>query len=64
MKSDKELAEQLDADKRIRSHGYKKKTCPYCNGIGIDQSPRRNYVGTRCYPCGGKGYTWEAPLMC
>lgn len=36
MKSDKELADQLDAEDRLRSRGYEKKTCEKCNGTNED----------------------------
>ncbi len=56
-KSDKELADELDAKKRLKDHGYRQRVCSSCNGAS---SPQTYF----CVNCGGKGYTWEAPLMC
>jgi DnaJ-class molecular chaperone len=60
MKTDKELADDLDAKKRLEGHGYTQKKCPQCRGTGF--IPKSN-GGYHCYSCEGKGYTWEAPFM-
>lgn len=59
-KSDKELADQLDAKKRLRDHGYTQKTCQKCRGTGMMLHGPGNH---HCYSCEGRGYTWEAPFM-
>lgn len=55
-KSDKELADELDARDRLTNRGYKQATCPKCNGYGACGS-------VQCWKCEGKGYYWEPPLM-
>jgi hypothetical protein len=54
--TDKEIADQLDAEDRLINRGCKKKICDYCYGSGW----RLRY---ECWKCHGKGYTWEWPLM-
>lgn len=53
----KELADELDARDRLRQRGYDWKSCKHCHGIGRDAR------GAPCFPCGGKGGTWMAPMM-
>lgn len=53
-KTDKELADEVDAQKRLEKNGYRRVTCKSCNGVSLRYCPA----------CGGKGYHWEAPLMC
>lgn len=48
--SDKELADRLDAEDRLKARGLEKKRCTHCNGL----APLKG-----CIPCGNKGYTWE-----
>lgn len=55
-KTDKELADELDAKDRLIARGYKRQTCAKCNGFG-------QFGSIQCWRCEGKGYTWEAPLM-
>lgn len=50
--SDKELADRLDAEDRLKARGMQKKTCEHCKGTGPISG---------CIPCGGKGYHWENP---
>lgn len=52
MKTDKELADELDARKRLERHGLRMVDCPHC-------SIRDRVEGRHCPACGGKGYTWE-----
>lgn len=56
MKTDKELADELDARKRIERHGYTRVPCsnPKCT---------EHRIQGYCYCCGNKGYTWKAPMM-
>jgi DnaJ-class molecular chaperone len=61
MNTDKELADELDARKRLAGHGFKQCACAKCKGTGVnlerkDMSP--------CFYCGGNGYTWESPIIC
>lgn len=56
MKSDKELADELDARDRLEARGYKRETCPKCKGFG-------QFGSIQCWQCEGKGYCWQAPLM-
>lgn len=56
-KSDKELADELDARERLENRGYKKVACEKCGGIGWSTP------NDPCLRCGGKGYHWQAPLM-
>lgn len=55
-KTDKELADEVDARKRLEKNGYRRVTCKSCNGFKGDDG--------YCMACGGKGYHWESPLMC
>lgn len=57
MKSDKELADELDAQDRLVSRGYKRETCDRCEGIG------QAYPDICCPRCEGRGYNWLPPLM-
>jgi DnaJ-class molecular chaperone len=54
--SDKELADKVDARKRLEKHGYRRVTCEKCRGTGG--------IEHHCFSCGGKGYRWEAPAIC
>lgn len=60
MPKDKELADQLDAEDRLRNRGYEKVTCPRCGGGygGVGQIQ----PDIICWKCEGKGYLWEAPI--
>lgn len=54
-KTDKELADEVDARERLKARGYEQKRCPVCS---------KDYrLRDFCSRCGGKGYVWEAPLM-
>ena len=57
--TDKELADRLDAEKRIRNHDGTWKSCPDCNGLGFN--PHSNM--SQCWTCQGRGGLWEFPLM-
>jgi uncharacterized paraquat-inducible protein A len=54
--SDKELADKLDAQDRLRARGYEKVACEKCDGLGLEG------FDIACSRCGGKGYHWRAPL--
>lgn len=56
-KTDKELADELDAQSRLKRKGYRQRPCVNLN------CAKDRIRGMRCLTCGGKGYTWEAPLM-
>lgn len=56
MKTDKELADELDAQERLETRGYVRETCPKCNGY-------QQFGSVMCWQCEGKGYIWRAPLM-
>jgi hypothetical protein len=56
-KSDKELADELDAKDRLRNRGYEQVTCEKCGGLGMEG------FDIACSCCEGKGYHWRAPLM-
>lgn len=58
--TDKELADRLDAEKRIRNHGGTWKTCPRCKGAGYD-FPHSGMLP--CFVCNGRGGEWEFPMM-
>lgn len=55
--SDEEFLRQVEAKEKLKSKGFKQKSCSDCKGTGIIHGGR-----TKCYKCDGKGYTWEAPL--
>jgi hypothetical protein len=54
MKTDKELADELDAKKRLQDHGYRQSNCP---------NSKCFQLGNMCPQCGGKGYIWENTEM-
>ena len=58
MKTDKGLADDLDAQERLENRGYQRKTCPNCDGVG--RLGRLMFVP--CPYCEGRGYTWQAPM--
>lgn len=58
--SDKELADQLDAEDRLLNRGYKKRRCSACDGVGIIIEAGR--VSPTCGSCDGRGVYWESPL--
>lgn len=67
MSIEKELADKLDAQERLERRGYKRKRCPHCMGqgfVGKDQydQDRSTPLMRLCHSCGGKGFTWEAPI--
>lgn len=53
-KTDKELADEIDARKRLKERGYRRKPCRCLLYLP--------YATESCPLCHGKGYTWEAPL--
>lgn len=55
--SDKELADKLDAEDRLRARGYRKVPCRICKGMGAVR--RGAYPEYPCHHCDNKGYTWE-----
>lgn len=55
MKTDKQLADEIEARKILEKMGYRKIKCKSCNG---------GNVLAYCFLCEGKGYRWEAPLTC
>lgn len=57
-KTDKELLDAIETRKRLESYGYKRRCCRVCWGSGIAHEIWR----VHCKTCGGKGYTWEAPM--
>jgi DnaJ-class molecular chaperone len=58
--SDVELANQLDAEDRLRNRGYTKTECPSCRGAGWGRNPWNRNIP--CSMCDGRGYFWQAPL--
>jgi DnaJ-class molecular chaperone len=56
MKSDKELADELDAQDRLRNRGYEQVACEKCGGLGFEG------FDIACSKCEGKGYYWQAPI--
>jgi len=63
MKTDKELADEIDAADRLLKHGYTRKQCPHCKGVGQQCDERLPFPSLgKCYPCDGKGFKWEAPI--
>lgn len=56
-KSDKELADELDARDRLIARGYERVKCPKCDGLGL------RFGDVQCWQCEGKGYYWMPPLM-
>lgn len=59
--NDKELADQLDAQGRLRNRGYKRVKCDKCQGVGSVLHPIWTIL-VDCGACQGKGYHWQAPL--
>ena len=55
-KSDKELADELDARDRLRARGYERVPCEKCNSLGLEG------FDIVCSRCEGKGYFWQAPI--
>ncbi len=56
LKTDRELADELDARDRLEARGYKRKLCDKCGGTG------QSYPDIVCNKCEGKGCRWEAPI--
>jgi hypothetical protein len=59
-KSDKELADQLDAEDRLRSRGYEKGECSRCKGMGFTVESGMYWL--ECGSCQGRGFVWRSPL--
>lgn len=57
---DKELADLLDAQDRLKKRGYRKITCLTCGGSGIEGRDWTMIV-CECPQCHGKGYIWKTP---
>lgn len=55
MKTDKEIADELDAKDRLIARGYKQLKCEKCNGFG-------QFGSVVCWKCEGRGYYWQAPI--
>lgn len=68
MKSDKEKADELDAQDRLRARGYQWKTCHHCKGTGYFVQGGKNSKGEEfaaaldCLTCKGRGGLWQAPI--
>lgn len=65
MKTDKEIADTLDARERIRKHGGTWVRCPKCGGLGYTTFGGKGMMGLNtgtCFSCDGKGGKWEFPL--
>lgn len=72
MKTDKEIADELDARDRLIARGWKYKKCLPCGGTGQyfrapvgkekDLAGSVNKVLDTCACCGGKGHGWIIPL--
>ena len=61
--TDKELADRVDARKRLEKYGYRRVTCEACNGTGIlGNADKKFLIECECGACDGKGYRWEAPM--
>lgn len=56
-KTEKELADELDAKDRLTARGYVRETCKSCGGIGTN--PRTDMP---CFSCDGRGFHWRAPI--
>jgi DnaJ-class molecular chaperone len=63
MRTAKEIADNLDAEDRLRKRGYTKERCRSCDGRGF-YPPDQMVVWSECMSCRGKGYRWQGPLMC
>lgn len=66
MKTDKELADELDAKQRIRSHGGEWVICSKCHGVGRTTFGGKGMMGLNtatCFHCDGRGGRWEMPMM-
>jgi hypothetical protein len=65
MKS-KELADELDAEDRLKARGYYKKDCNHCKGTGFlpgfESNSSYHVAPYPCFACDGKGWRWEAPI--
>lgn len=60
MKSDKELADEIEARERLVARGYTKIACKYCGGFGKVPNPSHKGLFFECVSCDGRGYTWQA----
>jgi DnaJ-class molecular chaperone len=63
LRSDKELADALDARDRLINRGYVQKACDKCKGLGRIQlfNKDNDFSYTECFRCEGKGFWWKAP---
>lgn len=62
--TDKDLADKLDVEKRLKDHGCKKAVCGGCNRSGHNPNQnqwQKDYGIWQCPECGGKGHIWEVP---
>lgn len=59
MKSDKEIADDLDAKDRLIARGYERVPCEKCHGLGYSL----DFSGRECLACQGVGFHWQAPMM-
>lgn len=58
--SDKELADRLDAEDRLRGRGYEKVRCCRCDGMGF--TIESGMFMLECGACQGRGFYWQSPL--
>lgn len=56
-KPNKELANELDAEDRLRGRGYTQEPCSSCRGSGMKMI---NGALTPCLSCDGRGFHWRA----
>lgn len=60
VKTDKELADELDAQDRLIARGLAKKACPMCDGTGVLVMTELSVpYHITCTRCDGKGHSWE-----
>lgn len=57
--TDKELADHLDAQDRLRARGLERYTCETCKGTGANKHQSIYLPYVPCFHCRGRGYTWE-----
>lgn len=57
-----EIIKEIEAQQKLISLGWTKKTCEVCKGTGYVTHPELKYL-PQTYPCFcSGGYTWEAPI--
>lgn len=60
-KSTKELADELDAQDRLKARGYIKEQCSVCKGTGY-MIRAGVFSSDECILCHGEGFTWQSPI--